>query len=119
MKFDQHTLVLLVRPPDAPELSPEEADALQDAHLAFRADLRDQGYLLGGGPLLNQDDESLRGISLMSVDPATARELCSADPAVRAGRLAVQVMTWMVPAGNIHFENVPAPRSSAEASAAD
>jgi hypothetical protein len=35
MKFDQFTLVLLVRPPDAPELSDEEADALQDAHLAF------------------------------------------------------------------------------------
>ena len=119
MKFDQHTLVLLVRPPDAPEMSPEEADALQDAHLAFRADLRDRGYLLGGGPLVGQDDERLRGISLMSVDPATARELCNADPAVRAGRLAVQVMTWMVPAGNIRFEDVPAPRSMAEASADD
>lgn len=114
MRFDQHTLVLLVRPPDAPELSDEEADALQDAHLAFRADLRDQGYLIGGGPLRDQDDERLRGISVMSVDPATARELCSADPAVRAGRLAVQVMTWMVPAGNVHFENVRAPRSMAE-----
>jgi uncharacterized protein len=55
----------------------------------------------------------------MSVDPATARELCSADPAVRAGRLAVQVMTWMVPAGNIRFENVRPPRSLAEASASD
>jgi uncharacterized protein YciI len=115
MKFDQHTLVLLVRPPDAPELSDEEADALQDAHLAFRADLRDQGYLVGGGPLLDPDDERLRGISVMSVDPATARELSSADPAVRAGRLAVEVMTWMVPAGNLRFENVPAPRSRAEA----
>jgi uncharacterized protein YciI len=115
VRFDQHTLVLLVRPPDAPDLSEDEANALQDAHLAFRADLRDQGYLLGGGPLLDQDDERLRGISVMSVDPATARELCSRDPAVRAGRLAVQVMTWMVPAGNIHFDNVPAPRSMAEA----
>ena len=67
MKFDQHTLVLLVRPPDAPELSDEEADALQDAHLAFRADLRDKGFLLGGGPLVDQDDERLRGISVMSV----------------------------------------------------
>jgi len=114
MKFDQHTLVLLVRPPNAPELSDEDADALQDAHLAFRADLRDQGYLVAGGPLLDQDDERLRGISVMSVDLATARELCSADPAVRAGRLAVQVMTWMVPAGNLRFENVSAPRSLAE-----
>src|ERR671911_688292 len=105
MKFDQHTLVLLVRPPDAPELSEQEANALQDAHLAFRADLRDQGYLIAGGPLLGQDDERLRGISVMSVDPATARELCSADPAVRAGRLAVQVMTWMVPAGKNRLES--------------
>ena len=117
MKFDQHTLVLLVRPPDAPELTEEEAAALQDAHLAFRADLREQGHLIAGGPLLDQDDERLRGISVMSVDSATARELCSADPAVRAGRLAVQVMTWMVPAGNVQFEDVPAPRSMAEAAA--
>jgi uncharacterized protein len=117
LEFDQHTVVLSVRPPDAPELSEEEADALQDAHLAFRAELRDQGYLVAGGPLLDQDDERMRGISVWSVDPATARELCSADPAVRAGRLAVQVMTWMVPAGNIHFESVSAPRSSAEATA--
>src|SRR5918995_3365049 len=114
MKFDQHTVVLLVRPPDAPELSDQEAEALQDAHLAFRAGLRDQGYLVAGGPLVDQDDERLRGFSVMSVDPATARELCSADPAVRAGRLAVQVMTWMVPAGNIRFEHVPAPRSMAQ-----
>jgi len=117
VEFDRHTLVLLVRPPDAPELSEEEADALQDAHLAFRADLREQGYIVAGGPLLDQDDERLRGISLWSVDPATARELCSADPAVRAGRLAVQVMTWMVPAGNVRFEHVSAPRSTDEAAA--
>jgi uncharacterized protein len=115
VRFDQHTLVLLIRPPDAPELPDDEAAALQDAHLAFRADLRDQGHLIGGGPLIDQDDETLRGISVMAVDPATARELCSADPAVQAGRLTIQVMTWMVPNGNIHFHDVPAPRSAAEA----
>ena len=119
MRFDQHTLVLLVRPPDAPELGAEEADALQDAHLAFRAGLRDQGYLVGGGPLVEQDDERLRGISVMACDPATARELSSADPAVRAGRLAVQVMTWMVPAGNLRFVDVAVPRSMAEVAAED
>jgi hypothetical protein len=72
MRFERHTVVLLVRPPDAPELSPADADALQDAHLAFRAGLRDQGYILGGGPLVEQDDERRRGFSVMSVDPATA-----------------------------------------------
>jgi uncharacterized protein YciI len=115
MQFDRHTLVLLVRPPDAPELTDEEADELQDRHLAFRADLRDRGQLIGGGPLVDQDDERLRGISIMACDTETARRLSSEDPAVQAGRLAVEVMTWMVPAGNVRFENVRAPRSMAEA----
>jgi uncharacterized protein len=115
VQFDSHTLVLLVRPPDAPELTDEEATELQDRHLAFRADLRDRGYLIGGGPLVDQDDERLRGVSIMACDPETARRISSEDPAVQAGRLAVEVMTWMVPAGNIRFENVAAPRSLAEA----
>ena len=115
MQFDRHTLVLLVRRPDAPELTDEEADELQDRHLAFRAGLRDRDYLIARWPLVDQDDERLRGVSIMSCDPETARRLCNEDPAVQAGRLAVEVMTWMVPAGNLRFENVPAPRSLAEA----
>ena len=115
MQFDRHTLVLLVLRPDAPELTDEEADALQDRHLAFRAGLREQGHLIAGGPLVDQDDERLRGISIMACEPETARRLSNEDPAVKAGRLAVEVMTWMVPAGNVHFERVRAPRSVGEA----
>jgi hypothetical protein len=51
----------------------------------------------------------------MSVDQETARRLCSEDPSIKAGRLAVEVMTWMMPAGNIRFEPAPPPRSMAEA----
>jgi uncharacterized protein YciI len=119
VEFDRHTLVLLVLRPDAPEMTDEEAAELQDRHLAFRAELRDGGYLIGGGPLVDQDDARLRGISVMACDPETARRLCSEDPAVQAGRLAIEVMTWMVPAGNVRFEDVPAPRSMAEAAEED
>ncbi len=115
MRFDQFTVVLLVRPPDAPELTADEAASLQDAHLANQTALHDRGDLIAAGPLVDQDDERLRGISVMSVDAETARRLYSTDPAVRAGRLCVQVMTWMVPAGNVRFERVPHPRSMAEA----
>ena len=115
MDFDRHTLVLLVLRPDAPDLTDEEAAELQDRHLAFRADLRERGYLIGGGPLVDQDDTRLRGISIMKCDPETARRVSSDDPAVQAGRLRVEVMTWMVPAGNVLFENVRAPHSVAEA----
>ncbi len=104
MQFDRHTLVLLVLRPDAPDLTDEEAAELQDRHLAFRADLRDRGFLLAGGPLDDQDDERLRSISIWMCDPETARGLSNEDPAVQAGRLAVEVMTWMVPAGNVRFE---------------
>jgi hypothetical protein len=61
MRFDRHTVILLVRPPNAPQLSEEEAAALQDAHLANQADLMDQGHLIAAGPLIEQDDERLRG----------------------------------------------------------
>ena len=115
MQFDRHTLVLLVLRSDAPELTDDEAAELQDRHLAFRAELRDRGILIAGGPLVEQDDERLRSISIWACDAETARRLSNDDPAVRAGRLAAEVMTWMVPAGNVRFETVRAPRSMAEA----
>ena len=51
----------------------------------------------------------------MACDPETARGLSNEEQAVPAGRLAVEVMTSMVPTGDVRFENVPAPRSIAEA----
>jgi uncharacterized protein YciI len=96
--------VLLVLRPDAPELTDEEAAELQDRHRAFRVGLRERDDFLAGGPLDDQDDERLRGLSIWSCDPETARRLSEEDPAVQAGRLAVEVMTWMVPAGGVGFE---------------
>jgi hypothetical protein len=115
MQFDRHTLVVLVLRPDAPALTDEEAEELQDRHLAYRADLRERGLIVAGGPLVDQDDERLRGVSIWSCDPETARRLSNDDPAVQAGRLAVEVMTWLVPAGNVRFESVTAPRSRDDA----
>lgn len=103
MNFDQHTMVLLVRPPDPPELSDEEANAVQDAHLAYLAGLHEQGKVVAAGPLVRPDDERLRGIVYLTVPPEEARELYAQDPAVRAGRLAVEVMSWRVPEGLVTF----------------
>jgi uncharacterized protein YciI len=115
MRFDRYTVTLLTLRPDAPVMTAAEAAALQDAHLAHGADLQDRGLVLARGPFTDQDDESLRGFSIWSVDQETARAHAQADPAVLAGRLASQVMTWMMPAGNLHFETVRVPRSIAEA----
>jgi hypothetical protein len=98
-------------------MTDEQAAHLQDRHPAHGADLQDRGLILARGPLTKQDDERFRGLSVWSVDAATARDHAEADPAVRAGRLAVEGMTWMMPAGNIQFAQVRAPRSVAEATA--
>ncbi|GAA0955905.1 hypothetical protein GCM10009554_64510 [Kribbella koreensis] len=117
MQFDRYTVILLTLRADAPVMTDEEAADLQNRHLAHGAGLRDRGLVLARGPLTDQDDERYRGFSIWSVDQETARRHAEADPAVQAGRLAVEVMTWMMPAGNLHFSDVPSPRSVAEATA--
>ena len=101
--FDVYTVVLLRRPPDAPSLSDEELEELQRRHLAYRAQLRREGSLVVNGPLLKQSDESLRGLSIFATDLDEARRLSEADPSVRAGRLAFEVMEWWVAAESLRF----------------
>lgn len=111
MEFDSYTIVLLTLRPDAPELDEEAAAALQDAHMAHLADLHEEGHLLVAGPL---SDERFRGLSILNVDPERARELKEQDPAVQIGRLAVQAIPWLVPAGAMSFSRTRFPRSVAE-----
>jgi hypothetical protein len=101
--FDVYTLVLLRRPPDAPDMPDEELDALQARHLAYRAELRRQGVLVVNGPLGEQSDISMRGLSIFACDPDEARRLSDGDPSVQAGRLTYDVMEWWVAADSLDF----------------
>jgi hypothetical protein len=119
MKFDSYTVSLLLLRPDAPQLPEAEANALQDRHLHHGATLQDQGIILARGPLAEQDDPRMRGFTVWSVDQQTARRLADQDPGVVEGRFEVQVMTWMMPAGNLSFGTVKAPHSIADVRADD
>ncbi|MDG4837923.1 YciI family protein [Micromonospora sp. WMMD967] len=119
MRFDQHTVVLLVRPSDPPELPQDAIDRINDAHLAHQTGLVEQGLVLAAGPFLHGDDEHLRGFVVLSIAPDEARALYANDPAVRAGLLLAQVTTWLLPEGNLRFEGVPVPRSMLEAASGD
>lgn len=114
VRLEAHTLTMLRLRPDAPALSEAEAAALQDAHMAHHAALADAGQLLAYGPPVDQDDPTLRGIAVWSVDPASARRLAEQDPSVAVGRLAVEVATWLLPAGQIGFHPVRVPRAMAD-----
>ena len=103
--FDVYTLVLLRRPADAPDMQQAELEALQSRHLAYRAKLRNDGVLVANGPLGEQSDESLRGISIFACDLGEARRLSDLDPSVQAGRLTFDVFEWWVAAGTFAFPN--------------
>jgi uncharacterized protein YciI len=102
MDLDAYELVLLVRPPDAPEYDEATLDRLQQEHLAFHDELRARGDVVTNGPLIDPPDPALRGITIYRTGSvARARELAEGDPSVRAGRLVVHVMTWWSPSGTM------------------
>ena len=103
MQLERYTFVLLRRPADAPDMGEQELDDLQQQHLAYLDELRQRGVLAVAGPFADQPDEAWRGFCLYRVDLDEARMLAEADPSVRAGRLAVDVMTWLTKPGAVAF----------------
>jgi hypothetical protein len=108
-EFDVYTTVLLRRPPDAPEMSEKELEALQARHLAYRAELRRDGVIVVNGPLDEQSDITLRGLSIFACGLDEARRLSDGDPSVQAGRLTYDVFEWWVAAGSLAFPEASGP----------
>ena len=104
--FDVYTMVLLRRPANAPEMSEAALDELQARHLAYRAELRRRGVLVVNGPLGEQSDVSMRGLSIFACSLGEAARLSDGDPSVQAGRLAYDVFEWWVAAGTLAFPSV-------------
>jgi uncharacterized protein YciI len=107
--FDVYTLVVLRRPDDAPEMSEEDLATLQSRHLAYRAELRQQGLTVANGPFDEQSDPAYRGMSIFACSPEEAARLSDADPSVVAGRLAYDVMEWWVAADSLAFPQAVRP----------
>lgn len=102
MVLEAYELVLLRRPANATPYDEATLERIQAEHLAYLASLREAGHVVTNGPVLDQPDESLRGLTFFATGSLErARELAEADPAVRAGRLVVEVMTWWCPAGSM------------------
>jgi uncharacterized protein len=110
MAIDLHAyqLVLLRRRDDAPVFDDETSDRIQRDHLAFYASMREAGHVVTNGPVRDQPDDALRGIAIFATESLDrARELANTDPAVTAGRLEVQVMTWLCRPGTMVRDGIP------------
>jgi uncharacterized protein YciI len=102
VELEAFELVLLRRPPGAASYPEDVLQRIQDEHLAYHARLRAAGDVVTNGPVTDQPDGSLRGLTFYRTGSlARARQLAEADPAVRAGRLTVEIMTWYCPPGTM------------------
>lgn len=102
MELEAFELVLLRRPQDATIYPEDVLQRIQEEHLAYHARLREAGDIVTNGPVSDQLDGSLRGLTFYRTGSlARARELAEADPAVRAGRLTAEIMMWYCPPGTM------------------
>jgi uncharacterized protein YciI len=106
--MESYQLVLLKRGPRwTPERTPETA-RIQEGHLAHLTRLGEEGKIVLAGPFSDQADPGLRGACIYRVASVEeARALAEADPAVKAGRLAVEAVTWWVEKGYVAFPKAP------------
>ena len=75
------------------QLPAEEGQKIQSGHLAYMGELHKQGKLLIAGPF--GDNSNRRGLVIYHVKTvAEAQELAAGDPAVKAGRLAIDARPW-------------------------
>jgi uncharacterized protein YciI len=98
LQLEEFELVFLRRPPEPTPYDEKTLDRIQSEHLAYLSSLRDSGQLVVNGPVTDHADESLRGLAFYRAGSLEeARRLAEADPAVRAGRLVIEVMHWWCP----------------------
>ena len=100
MKMTTYYFAFLRRGPKwTPEKTPE-TEKLQSAHMANIVAMAATGKLVIAGPFDNGGNYA--GVFVFKVGSLDeAKALAEGDPAVKAGRLTVDVHPWMVPQGSL------------------
>ena len=91
---------LLVRGPKWTAAETDETKRLQAGHMANIKRLAEAGKLVLAGPFF--DGGERRGVFIFKVDTLEeAQALTETDPAVKAGRLKIELHRWAVPKGTL------------------
>lgn len=88
----QYVICFLIEGPNRSQPK-AEADVIQMAHLQHLEDLAKRNKICMVGP--TGDDDNIKGIIIFNTPTIEeAKALAKADPAVKAGRLLVEVHPW-------------------------
>lgn len=94
--LDSYQFGLLRKGPNHGTGTKEEIDKVQAGHMANINKMALSGKLVAAGPM--GDDGDLRGIFLFkAASLAEAKALAAEDPAIKAGRLRMDIFTWYGP----------------------
>ncbi len=93
--YGMKTYVLaLLKPGPNQDQDQETAQQLQQAHLANIRRLAEAGQLVLAGPFM-PNEQDLRGIYVFDVATVeAAKQLTETDPAIKAGRLRMELIPW-------------------------
>lgn len=93
----QYVVGILRRGPNVSH-SKEEAAKIQKAHLAHIQQMADTGKLIVAGPF-TANNQDARGMFIFKATPDEAKALAEQDPAVKAGRLILDLYPWYAASG--------------------
>ncbi len=88
------------RPDGAPDYPAERLREIQAGHMKNLEAMAASGDLVLAGPF--ESDGALRGVLVFRTkDPERIRAMVAEDPAVKAGRLGVDLYPWSLPKGSL------------------
>jgi len=96
-RMTTYAMVFLKRGPNWTAKATPEVQRIQQGHLDHLVRMTKEGKMLVAGPFTDGNDP--QGICIYVTSAEEARRLAEEDPAVKAGRLMVEVRPWMAAKG--------------------
>lgn len=97
-EMDNYVVGLFVRGPKwTPGITPESTK-IQEGHMANIQRMADTGKLIVAGPFSGNND-TYRGMLIFKTTLEDAKQMVAEDPAVKAGRLTLELYPWFAAKG--------------------